>query len=452
MLLSSSLFANAQDQSTPERIERVIAQNEPDWILLTKWGDTRVLFHQTKYTWQLDKKDIRDQKQILLWMVELQSSEEAAKEFYNMSPPATGQIIPQLPIGDKCYFSKPTGILIKKGNFVIRLGMSDMSAVRGSIVDLDVLIRFAKEIASVIPSQPMTTRNRTNEKKEEAALHLKKGDAKLNDKDFEEAIEEFRKAIELDPESADAHHALGLAYLKTGEKVKALKALKEATRLRPDWPEAHYDLGQAYYDFGDYKSAAGSFEEAIRLRPDFFDALIELSATYQHSGLHPRSVEVLRRAVLLRPDHIDAKIALGRALLLSAQPQEAMEILEEVVRLNPANALAYSMLGESYRSLGKFEEALNALNQALRISPEDPVALNYLGTLFESLDRQQDAIAVYKQAIVAKPDYAETHYNLALLLLSLGDRNQADREYDILRSLNTDLAEALLKKLGRTNP
>jgi tetratricopeptide (TPR) repeat protein len=355
MFLSVPICAIAQYVSTSDRIERVIAQNEPNWILLNKWVHTNARDRQTTYVWQLDKKDIRDQKQILLWMLELQSSEEAAREFYNISPPPTGQTIPQLPIGEKCYLSNTIGLLIKKGNFVVRLGMSDsMSAVRGSIVDIDVLIRFAKEIAYVIPSQPMTTRNRTDEKKEEEApLHLKRGAAKLKEDHFEEALEEFKKAIELDPESADAHHALGLGYLKTGARVKALDALREATRLKPDWPEAQYNLGRAYYDFGDYKSAAISFEEAIRLKRDFFDALIELGATYQHSGLNTKSVEVLRNAVLLRPDHIDTRIALGTALLLSAQPREAMEILEEVVRLSPANALAYSMLGESYRLLGK---------------------------------------------------------------------------------------------------
>src|SRR5215470_17455881 len=85
MLLSISLFADGQDLSTFDPIERVIAQNEPDWILSNKWVDITVRFQQTKYTWQLDKKDIRNQNYILVWVVELQSSEEAAREFYNIS-------------------------------------------------------------------------------------------------------------------------------------------------------------------------------------------------------------------------------------------------------------------------------------------------------------------------------------------------------------------------------
>ena len=448
IIASLPVLTHAQYAATVfDRVERVILQNEREWILVNKSAWVTPHFRIVKLELQLDKKDIRDQRQILVWMEEWQTSEEAAREFYNFSPYPEGQAIPKLPIGDKCYQLSSHSLLLRTGNLLVRLGATD-----GTAGGISVLIRFARDIAYVVPSQPRITTNETEENKIEAASHVKEGEAKLKEGHYEQAIEEFKKAIELDPDSADAHYSLGVAYLKTGARVEALDHLREAIRLRPDWVEAHYSLARAYYDFGDYKSAATSFEEALRLKPDFFAAMLELGATYQHSGLHTKSVEVLRRAVLLQPDHIDAKTFLGRALLLSAQPQEAVEVLEQSVRLSPENALAYSMLGESYRSLGKFQEAQNALNQALGISPEDPVALNYLGMLLQSLERQQDAMAAYRHAIAVKSDYAEAHYNLGLLFLSLRDSNQAEREYDILKSLNPELAEVLSTKLNRTSP
>jgi Flp pilus assembly protein TadD len=87
----------------------------------------------------------------------------------------------------------------------------------------------------------------------------------------------------------------------------------------------------------------------------------------------------------------------------------------------------------------------------LRISAEDPVAHNYLGLTYENLGRQQEAIAAYKQAIAYKADYAEAHYNLGVLYISLGDRSQAEAEYNALKNPNSDLADALLKKLNQLN-
>jgi Flp pilus assembly protein TadD len=80
------------------------------------------------------------------------------------------------------------------------------------------------------------------------------------------------------------------------------------------------------------------------------------------------------------------------------------------------------------------------------------VAHNYLGLTYESLERKAEALAAYKQAIVLKADYAEAHYNLALLYLSLGDRNKVQEEYNILKSFNSQLADALLRKMTASNP
>jgi tetratricopeptide (TPR) repeat protein len=74
------------------------------------------------------------------------------------------------------------------------------------------------------------------------------------------------------------------------------------------------------------------------------------------------------------------------------------------------------------------------------------VAYNYLGMTYESLQLKQDAVAAYKQAIAFKSDYAEAHYNLALLYFTVGDRGEADRHYEILKTINPALAEALSKK------
>ncbi len=66
---------------------------------------------------------------------------------------------------------------------------------------------------------------------------------------------------------------------------------------------------------------------------------------------------------------------------------------------------------------------------------------------YESLQRKQEALAAYKQAIDFKSDYAEAHYNLALLYLALGDPSQAQHHYEILKAINPDLADDLLTKL-----
>lgn len=441
LFLVIPLLGSAQHTlSLWDRIERTIAQSEPQSILVNKWPNPNPQFRVITYRWQLDTNDVT------AWMVEFPTSEDAARELYRLASPLSGQPSQQCAIGDKCYIVRPSVLFFRKSNLIVRLDGGDPFHPAAGL-KLDIITRFAQLIASTVPAEPVRLGSSPAESNKGFSMHREKADKALREGRYEESIEEYKKAIELDADSAELHYSLGLAHLKLGDRTKATDAFNEAIRLKPGWAEAHYDLGRAHYELGEYETAATSFEEAVRLKPDYFDAFIALGNTYQHSGRHDRSVEVLQKAVLLRPANVEAKIALGSALIFSGQPQEAVPVLREAVRLSPQSALAYSTLGQAYRLLGKFQEALVALQEALRISPKDPVTYNYLGMTLESYHRNQDALAAYKQAIDFKADYAEAHYNLALLYFRLGDRNQAQHHYDILKIINPDLAEALLKKL-----
>ena len=218
--------------------------------------------------------------------------------------------------------------------------------------------------------------------------------------------------------SAEDHYRQGVDHLKAGDKTKAIEAFREAIRLRPEWAEAHYQLGTILYETGEYKAAASAFEEAIRLQPEFFDILIALGKTYQHLGQHSRAVEVLQKAVLMRADNIDARSALGAALILAGQPQEAIAVLSEAARLSPQSALIHASLGQAYRLTGKFDQALIALEQALRLNPEDAVV----------------------------------HYNLGLTYVAQGERSKAQAEYNLIKRLDSELAEALLREINTSRP
>lgn len=420
---STSLLAQQHDVLYL-KIENSIRENEPAWTLLNAWAGPHG--RAMGYRWKLD------QHEIFVMVIRQPSIADAVTLFQDDGlGPLPGKTDPlKLDVGDECYLRRAgphTVVVIRKDDLLIRLG-SDSSGP-------EWLSRFARHIGNALA--PITTSHR---KKAELALAAKR---------YEEAIEEFREAIRVEGETAEAYQGLGLAYLQSGDRAKAIESFKEALRLKPDWAQTHYELGQSYYEAGNYKSAANSLEEAVRLQPDFFEALISLSKAYQHSGLHASAVTVLQKAVLLRPANLDTRTSLGAALILAGQPQDAIAVLEELVRLSPESALVYANLGQAYRLTGKYQEALNALTQALRISPEDPVVHNWLGLSYETLERKAEAMAAYRRAIELKSDYAEAHYNLGVLYLVLGDRNQAEHEYNVLKSLNSDLAHALLQRMNR---
>lgn len=104
--------------------------------------------------------------------------------------------------------------------------------------------------------------------KENEADRLNDRGAELLDQErFEEALEEFRVAYELQPDATFMGN-MGLAYQGMGEHGQALRCFEEAARLDPYSPTPHLNLGYLYTDMERLEDAASSFRRAVKLDPD----------------------------------------------------------------------------------------------------------------------------------------------------------------------------------------
>src|SRR6266478_3455373 len=170
VFLTSQGLVNAQYGSTLfDHIERTIAQNNTEWTLLNKWPNPNPQHRIIMYSWELDRKVTRDRKEIFAWMVEERSADEAARTFYQLVNSAVGQAFQQLQIGDKCYMtslsSNGVSLLLRKANLVVRL--MDGNHIPGHTVPRDMVIRFAQEIASVVPFASMHARGSLEDNEKE---------------------------------------------------------------------------------------------------------------------------------------------------------------------------------------------------------------------------------------------------------------------------------------------
>jgi len=87
--------------------------------------------------------------------------------------------------------------------------------------------------------------------------------------EYDEAIKEFRKALELNPERSEIHYNLGLVLEAKGLLQEAIQEYKKALELNPEDAEAHNNLGIVYYKQGNYKKAVEEFKIALSINPDF---------------------------------------------------------------------------------------------------------------------------------------------------------------------------------------
>src|SRR5512143_1185257 len=122
-------------------------------------------------------------------------------------------------------------------------------------------------IAPIQATPPTDTGKRAIEK---AADLYKSGD-------LAGASEAARKAIELNPSSAEAHHLLGLVYFKEKKPAQAVEAFTHALKLKPAYPDALNDLAEVYLAQGKTAEAEQALKRAIDLDPQHEDSYEDLA-------------------------------------------------------------------------------------------------------------------------------------------------------------------------------
>ena len=150
---------------------------------------------------------------------------------------------------------------------------------------------------------------------------------------------EFREAIRLRPDFAEAHNHLGLVLIQTGDDEAGIASLREAVRISPDYAEARANLGAALTPTN-AEAAIRELEKAVALAPASVKAQFNLAVAYGASATAgpAKEIEQLRKVIELAPTFARAHLALGKALLRDGKVSDAVAALQEASRLEPRAA------------------------------------------------------------------------------------------------------------------
>jgi tetratricopeptide (TPR) repeat protein len=144
-----------------------------------------------------------------------------------------------------------------------------------------------------------------------------------------EAVEAYRKAVELDSESTLFRYALGYAYWKLYRYDEAEHELLEVLRRDPDDPRAAFTLGDLYLTKGEAQRSLPLLERAATAYRNEFDTRFALGRALVLTGNLQRGIEELRAAVKLDDSIADGHFQLGRALLRAGLEKEGKQELEK---------------------------------------------------------------------------------------------------------------------------
>lgn len=235
------------------------------------------------------------------------------------------------------------------------------------------------------------------------------------------AVELFRQAIALSPESAMYHCNLGYALRNTGRLEEAVVALRTSVALQPEGAEAHNNLGLALMDRGELDEAVARFREAIRHKSDFAEAHNNLGNALGKVGSRTEAIAEYRLALQLQPDFADARSNLGTALVDERRLDEALAEFDAALRFKPKSADAHYNRGNALRFKGRPDEALAAYRRAVELRPGFSAALNNAANILKDRGDVEEAIAAYRVILRSTPGEVMAHSNLLFTLQCMSD-------------------------------
>jgi tetratricopeptide (TPR) repeat protein len=184
-----------------------------------------------------------------------------------------------------------------------------------------------------------------------AELYDERGRAYYELNNFESALLDYNKAIELKPEWAEAYNSRGLVYFQTHNITSAIKDFSKAISLAPNQSETYMNRGLAYDGIGDIKSALIDFDKAIMLNRNFAEAytnryLIKIKTKDLNGALAD-----INKAITLAPNNGENYGYRGIINVMQNNNIGAIADFDRSLQLKPGEARVYYNRGVAHLSV-----------------------------------------------------------------------------------------------------
>jgi len=316
---------------------------------------------------------------------------------------------------------------------------------------------------------------------------------------LEEAMAQYRRAVEIEPENAMAQFGLGRLLLARGEIQDALPHLLRARDLYDEAGAIHGALAQAYRQMGDMSSAlrenrlASQLTETIpitdpihyAMRKESVSSVAQLQRAIEadRAGDYETAEALYEELVRIRPDDPNVRARFGDNLARQSKLGPAKEQYEAALAVDPQLGSAHYGLGTMlnfegdydgaaghYRAAlesmpddartmlnlagilafqGELREAASLCRRALEIDPKGFAPNFHLGRVLIQQNLNRDAIPFLRAAIEARPDSGPAHRQLSIALVGIGDYASAWTHVERAQELGEKIPSSLVEELRR---
>src|SRR5204863_7216161 len=218
----------------------------------------------------------------------------------------------------------------------------------------------------------------------------------------------YQRAIALRPDYWEGYSVLGAFYARHKRVQDSLAQYRRVTELTPGSPEGYSDLGAEYMELNDSQSAAAAeaaFQKSLQLAPNY-QAYANLGWLYMNQKRYAESAAATRKALELNDKDWRVWSNLQQAYIWLKDDEKmrpargrTLNLLEQYTALNSQEAPVLSMLSTYYAEDKLREKAVATANAALHIAPKDPWVLADIAETYDRLGDRRRAIQYAQQSL-----------------------------------------------------
>jgi protein O-GlcNAc transferase len=256
--------------------------------------------------------------------------------------------------------------------------------------------------------------------------------------EFDRGVELISRALDINPNQADAHANMGNALLSMGRAAEAIDRFDEALRLKPDFVAALFNRGLSLVHLGRLDEALRAFESAIQVDPSFAAARQNHAAVLTRLGRHSEALDAYSQLLRSNPSDVNALVGRGNASMALERLEEAKDSFTRAIDIDASQCDAWVNRAVVLHRLRQLEAALADYESVLRLTPASALALGNSANVLLDLGRPKEALRRYDVALEAAPGSANNLCGRGLALLQLKNHEEARKSLESALALAPD--------------
>lgn len=316
-----------------------------------------------------------------------------------------------------------------------------------------------------------------------ARKHFKTGEDFVQAGNYRDAIEQFTKALELEPDMDRAYLARAVAYENLDMLLEAAADFDRAATFLERDPEVFYEAGRLYYELGAYEKSLERLDRAISIKRNYVEPhlvktkvlmaqeryeealaqadlaldLKETSDNFYYRGLvqmklgNPESAEAdFVSAIDEDRKNARALRALADVRIKLNKTDFALQNINTAIQIEPDNPEGYVIRSKAYVKKLDYPRAIDDISKVILLNPDDPQMYYLRGVYYQEFTQHNNAVNDFTKALLLEPDNADALYKRAWSYEQVANYKDAIKDYESLVSLSEyDVQAQILLKEAR---